>query len=201
MTIRFSSVPSLVGLLFLICLMPSLAQAHPGHDHYHSHGFLHGFAHPFLGLDHILAMVAVGLWAVQLGGRALWLVPASFIGAMVIGGIIGMAGFHIPLLEQGIACSVLLLGLLIAFAVRLPVVYPALLVAVFAVFHGVAHGGEMPAAAAAIPYAIGFTMATAVLHGIGIGTGMLLGQVAPMPVLRGIGACVALGGVALFFLV
>lgn len=202
MNTRFSLAPSflLSGLVLALCLWPSLAHAHPGHDHSQSHGFLHGFAHPFLGLDHILAMVAVGLWAVQLGGRALWMVPASFVAAMVVGGVIGMAGFHIPLLEQGIACSVLLLGLLIAFAVRLPVVFPALLVAVFAVFHGVAHGGEMPATAAAIPYAIGFTLATAALHSIGIALGMVLGQLAPTPILRGVGACVALGGVALFFM-
>ena len=123
---------------------PMLAHAHPGHD---ASGFSAGVAHPVHGLDHILAMVAVGLWAAQLGGRAKWLVPASFISVMAIGGALGMAGMPLPFAEQGIFASVLILGVLIAAAVRLPLAASMAIVGLFALCHGHAHGLEMPTTA------------------------------------------------------
>ena len=118
----------------------SIAQAHPGHGG----GLLAGIAHPLFGLDHVLAMVAVGVWAFQLGGRARWLVPASFVALMAVACGAGIAGVALPLVEAGIATSVLVLGLLIAFAVRVTPAFGAGIVALFAIFHGHAHGAEMP---------------------------------------------------------
>jgi urease accessory protein len=143
------------------------AQAHPGH----AEGAFAGLAHPFMGLDHLLAMVAVGVWATQLGGRAKWLVPSCFVAVMAAGGALGMSGLALPMVEGGIAASVLLLGLLIAFSVRLPVYASAGLVGVFAVFHGYAHGTEIPALASPWLYGAGFLIATALLHGLGLGVG------------------------------
>ena len=121
--------------------VPTVASAHPGHE---GAGFVHGLLHPLGGLDHILAMVAVGLFAARLGGRALWLVPASFVTAMALAGAAGMAGFALPYVEAGIALSILVLGAAIAFETTMPVAAAMALVAFFAVFHGYAHGAEMP---------------------------------------------------------
>jgi urease accessory protein len=145
---------------------PALAQAHPGHAP--GANFTHGFVHPMMGLDHVLAMVAVGLWAAQLGGRAAWLVPAAFVSVMTAGAGLGMSGVHLPFVEQGIFASVLVLGLLIATAARLPLAASAAIVGVFALFHGVAHGTEMPASVSGLAYAAGFALATAILHGVGL---------------------------------
>jgi urease accessory protein len=141
-----------------------IASAHPGHGS----SLMAGMAHPLFGLDHLLAMVAVGAWAFQMGGRATWLVPATFIGLMALAGAAGMAGIVLPQVEAGIASSVLVLGLLIAFAVKIKPAGAAALVALFAIFHGHAHGVEMPALGTAWQYAIGFIVATAALHGIGL---------------------------------
>jgi urease accessory protein len=122
--------------------VPALAQAHPQIGN--SAGFARGLAHPMSGSDHICAMIAVGLWAAQRGDRALWLVPLVFVLAMTIGGILGMAAISLPFVEPGIAASVLVLGILIAAAVRLPLIASVLLVGLFALFHGHAHGSEMP---------------------------------------------------------
>lgn len=147
------------------------AAAHPGHDA--GTGFAYGFAHPLLGLDHLLAMMAVGLWAARIGGRALVIVPAAFLGVMALGGLAGAAGIGLPMVELGIAGSVLVLGLLIAAAPQLPLWATAAIVALFAVFHGHAHGTEMPEAALGLFYGLGFVLATALLHGIGLGIGLL----------------------------
>jgi urease accessory protein len=158
----------------LLLALPALAHAHPGHEgHELTWSFNGGFAHPLSGWDHLLAMIAVGLWAAQLGGRARWLVPAAFVGVMTLGAIAGQAGLMIPGLEQGIAASVLVFGLLIAAAVRLPVAAGMALVGVFAIFHGLAHGAELPATAGGLSYGAGFIAATALLHaaGVGVGTG------------------------------
>lgn len=141
-----------------------IASAHPGH----ADGLLSGLAHPLLGADHLLAMVAVGLWAYQLGGRARWQVPASFVALMSVAAIAGMAGFALPLVESGIAASLLVLGLLIAFSVRTGPAFGAGIVALFALFHGGAHGIEMPLNATAWQYGLGFVLATVALHGIGL---------------------------------
>jgi urease accessory protein len=137
-------------------------------------GFAQGFAHPFGGIDHLLAMVAVGLWAAQRGGRALWAVPAAFVAMMALGGIAGALGVTLPLVELAIAVSLVVLGLAVTLSIRLPVAASALLVGLFALFHGHAHGSELPETASALAYGIGFVAATASLHGIGIATGLLL---------------------------
>ncbi|HSK41222.1 MAG TPA: HupE/UreJ family protein [Arenibaculum sp.] len=147
--------------------LPAAALAHTGAVTGGA-GFIAGFAHPLFGLDHLLAMFAVGLWAAQLGGRALWAVPASFVGAMVLAGAAAMAGAALPAVELGILGSVVVLGLLVALQPRLPLAAATLVVAAFAAFHGHAHGSEMPIAADPVLYGIGFALATAFLHGVGV---------------------------------
>jgi urease accessory protein len=153
--------------------VPTVASAHPGHE---GAGFVHGLLHPLGGLDHILAMVAVGLFAARLGGRALWLVPASFVTAMALAGAVGMTGLALPHVEAGIALSILVLGAAIAFETTMPVAAAMALVAFFAVFHGYAHGAEMPETASGLAYGGGFLAATAALHAAGIGLGLLIGR-------------------------
>jgi urease accessory protein len=177
-----------------LALFPVLAHAHPGHSHA---GFAAGAAHPVSGLDHILAMFAVGLWAVQLGRRALWAVPASFVAMMTVGGALGMAGISLPFVEQGILVSVLLLGLLVATATRIPVAASMLLVSVFALFHGHAHGVEMPVSAAGFSYSAGFVVATALLHGSGILAGLMAARFAKENWLRAAGGSIVACGCAL----
>jgi len=177
-------------------LAPSVALAHPGHGE----GFVHGFIHPVGGLDHVLAMVAVGLYAALLGGRALWLVPASFVAVMALGGALGIAGINVPHTETGIALSVVVLGLAVALRISLPTLAAMVLVAVFAVFHGHAHGAEMPANASGLGYAAGFVLATALLHAAGVAAGLLTGkvsQIAGSRVVQAAGGAVALAGVAI----
>jgi urease accessory protein len=156
-----------------LALMPGLAAAHPGGPHVH--GVLDGFAHPVTGLDHLAAMVAVGLIAARLGGRGLWLVPASFVGAMALGAGLAMAGLAPPLVEAGIAASLVVFGALVAVRARPPVAAMSLLVAGFALFHGFAHGMEAPADASGLSYMAGFILATALLHGAGVLAGLRLG--------------------------
>jgi urease accessory protein len=177
-----------------LLLVPTIAQAHPGHD---ITGFAPGFAHPFSGLDHLLAMLAVGLWAAQMGGRARWAVPATFVGVMALGGVLGMAGLHLPMVESGIAASVLVLGLIIATSARLSLAAAMPLVGLFALFHGFAHGAEMPASVSGFEYAAGFMLATAALHAAGIGLGMGMQRVASAPLVRFAGAAIAVAGVAI----
>jgi urease accessory protein len=141
----------------------------------------HGFLHPLSGLDHMLAMVAVGLYAAHLGGRGLWLLPAAFVGAMLAGGLIGYAGVALPMVEPAIALSVVAMGAAIALGACLPTLAATVLVAAFAVAHGHAHGGEGGVAAAFLPYAAGFVAATALLHAAGIAAGLALDRLGPMP--------------------
>ncbi|RJG01962.1 HupE/UreJ family protein [Noviherbaspirillum sedimenti] len=148
------------------------ALAHPGY----AHGVLAGVLHPLLGLDHLLAMLAVGIWAARLGGRARWLMPASFLVCMALAAGIGMAGIAMPLAEGGIAASVLLAGLLIASPVIMAPALGGLLVALFALAHGYAHGMEMPALASPWLYGAGFILATATLHAAGLFVGGRLQQ-------------------------
>jgi urease accessory protein len=157
-------------------------------------GFAAGFAHPLFGLDHLLAMIAVGLWASQLGGRALWLVPTSFVGVMAAGAALGTIA-ALPAVELGIIGSLVVLGALVAFAARLPLAAVAAIVGAFALFHGHAHGAEMPATASAL-YAFGFVAATALLHGIGVVAGLYSRSTAAWLV-RASGAAVAATGLVL----
>jgi urease accessory protein len=187
-------VPQLFALL-LVALVPSLAYAHPAYGP--GGGLLSGLAHPATGLDHVLAMVAVGLWAAQRGGRAIWLVPLAFVTVMAVGGLLGMAAISVPFAEQGIVASVLVLGVLIAAAVRLPLVASMILVGLFALVHGHSHGVEMPETAAGFAYSIGFVLATAWLHSIGIGLGMLARRFGTERFVRYAGGAIALCGVYL----
>lgn len=156
-------------------LAPTLAFAHPGLPG-HTHDLASGFVHPFSGLDHILAMVAVGLFAAQLGGRALWALPASFVAMMAAAGVAGMSGVALPLTETGIALSVIVLGGAVALRLALPVAAATVLVGFFAIFHGYAHGLETPETASGLLYGLGFVAATAALHALGIGLGLALGR-------------------------
>ena len=134
-------------------------------------GFITGLAHPFMGLDHLLAIIAVGIWAAQTGGNAVWRLPLSFIVMMAVAALFSASGFSLPALEPLIAGSVVLLGLMVVFAIRLPINLSMLLVGLFAVFHGYAHGLEIPQASSAILYGSGFVLATTLLHLTGIGLG------------------------------
>jgi urease accessory protein len=158
-----------------IALAPVAAWAHPGHNG-DGAGLVDGFMHPLSGYDHIIAMVAVGVLAARLGGRALWLVPASFVAAMTVAGLAGSTGVALPYVETGILASVLVLGAVALFGMAMPVAAAMGLVGFFAVFHGYAHGLEMPETASALAYGAGFVAATAMLHAVGIGLGLMIGQ-------------------------
>lgn len=162
-------------------------------------GLSAGFAHPVGGLDHLLAMVAVGLWATTAGGRALWLLPLAFVGAMLAGGVIGVAGAGLPMIEAGIAGSVLLLGLALAARLRPAPLFAAAITAVFGLFHGHAHGTEMPLGAEASAYAAGFVVMTALLILAGVGLGTAAGRFAATATLapRIAGLGIALTGAVL----
>ena len=176
-------------LALALALIPTLAHAHPGHGA-EIGGIGWGLAHPFTGLDHILAMIAVGLWAVQLGKRALWLLPVCFVSAMAAGAALGMGGVRLPFVEPAILAGVIGLGALVAFAARMPLAAGAALVSVAALFHGQAHGSEMPANASGLLTAAGFIIATAVLHAIGIAGGLTLQRVAQNRAIRAAGAAI-----------
>jgi urease accessory protein len=158
---------------------------------------MEGLLHPFSGLDHILAMVAVGLWASQMGGRALWLLPLTFPVVMAAGGALGMSGVALPWVEVGIAASVMVLGAAIAFALRPSLAISVPLIGAFALLHGYAHGVELPADASALHYAAGFIAATLVLHGIGIGLGLAAARIPVRFAARTAGGAIAALGVML----
>jgi urease accessory protein len=193
----FSAKPLLVLSLALVAAATAASDAAAHTFGAQGAGFVQGFAHPFGGIDHLLAMVAVGLWAAQRGGRALWAVPASFVVMMALGGIAGALGLTLPLIELGIAVSLVVLGVAVTFAIRLPVAASALLVGLFALFHGHAHGSELPETASALAYGIGFVAATASLHGIGVATGLLLKRDAGRILVRLGGAGIAATGLLL----
>ncbi|HWD18612.1 MAG TPA: HupE/UreJ family protein [Verrucomicrobiae bacterium] len=153
-------------------LFPAVASAHvvPGSPH----AFHDGFTHPLTGLDHLLAMIAVGLWAAQQRGRAVWLIPLTFVGVMALGGALGMAGAYLPGAELGIVASVLVLGGLIATMARFHPSLAMMVVGFFAMFHGYAHGREMPGATGAWTFSLGFLAATVLLHAAGLGLGFAM---------------------------
>ena len=174
------------------------AFAHPGQVE--ASGFATGFAHPIGGLDHILAMIGVGLFAWMLKGRALWLVPAAFVGMMAIGGMLGVFQVSVPMVELGIALSIVVIGALVALGKSIPVAAAMAIVGVFAVFHGHAHGTEMPETMSGMAYGFGFMAATAVLHAAGIGAGFAIGKIGEVRgfrVARVGGAAMAAIGVAI----
>jgi urease accessory protein len=180
----------LVSLMSFVTLVQS-AEAHVGPPG-HAHDVVSGFMHPIGGVDHVLAMVAVGVFAAMLGGRARWALPLSFVAMMLLGGLSGFAGFNVPYVEIGIAASVIAFGLVIALEWKAPVALAAALVGLFAVFHGVAHGAEMPADASIYSYALGFASATALLHVVGLGLGFSLLRFAKVS-----GIAIALAGLGM----
>jgi urease accessory protein len=186
-----------LGTLSGLLLLPAMAFAHPGHPDNAAMGFVQGFSHPFTGADHILAMLAVGLWAAQLGGRALWRVPAAFVSLMLVGGIVGMSAIPMPYIQEGILVSILVLGVLIAGAFKFPVAVSASIVGLFALFHGVAHGSEIPMTSSAVTFSIGFAVATALLHGIGLASGVVLQRFNIEKISRLAGGVIALSGLYL----
>src|SRR5690606_6172325 len=154
-----AAVRSIGAAALLLAAVPSVAAAHP--DTTIPHGFLHGFEHPFSGWDHLLAMFAVGLWAAQRGGRAVWALPLTFVATMVVAGALAMSGVGLPGVEAGILASVFVLGLLIALAAKVPAAAAVALIALFAAFHGAAHGAEMPDGLGVFTYAAGVVPAPA----------------------------------------
>ena len=169
-TKRALKIAGLAGLISLAAVIP--ASAHVGVGPVDT--FSRGFLHPLSGIDHILAMVAVGLYAANLGGRAIWLVPSAFVGTMILGGLLGYYGWPLPMVETGIGLSVVVMGMAIALGVRLPTIAAMALVGTFALFHGHAHGNEGAGLGISfLPYAAGFVTATGILHvaGLALGTG------------------------------
>lgn len=180
-------------LPLLAMSLPGVALAHAGANHVH--GFAAGFTHPLLGVDHLLVMLAVGLWSAQQGGQRIWLWPVAFVLAMLGGSLLGMAGLQLSWLETGIATTVLLLGLLVAATARLPVFAGAAVCAAMAVLHGMAHGAELPADTGAAIYGLGFMAATLLLNSAGVGLARVA-RYRPL-VLRLAGGGVALTGAGL----
>jgi urease accessory protein len=181
---------SLVLGLAALSALAVPAAAHTGHDHGMLAGFSAGLAHPLGGIDHLLAMLAVGVWAAQQGGRASWLVPLAFVAAMAVGGAMGLLGLGIGGNETVIVASVLVLGVLIAAALAPPLWLAIPLVGAFALFHGLAHGSELPEAADPAAYAAGFVATTALLHVAGIALAFGLRRHVPVA-LRAMGAITA----------
>lgn len=181
----------LTGLLLLCCT--ALAQAHTGGAVVG--GFMSGFMHPLSGIDHLLAMVAVGIWGATLGRPLLIALPIVFPMLMVVGGVLGISDVPLPYVEPGIAMSVVVLGLAIAAAWRAPVAVAVAIVAVFGVFHGFAHGQELPESAAPAAYAAGFVLSTGLLHLAGIAIGALKALPRGTQMLRASGALIAATGV------
>lgn len=183
-------------LALLLALIPTAAFAHTGVGD--TAGFIHGFEHPIGGIDHVLAMVAVGVFAFVLGGRALWLVPLAFVGMMAVGFLLGIAGTEVPFVELGIALSSVVIGGTAALGRPMPVILAMAIVGVFAIFHGHAHGAEMPTDTSGLMYALGFLVATALLHIAGIlaamGVARLVGKYG-RPVAQVAGGAFALGGI------
>lgn len=179
--------------LLVLAVAAPAAWAHGQGVHTHDAGLIAGILHPFSGLDHLLAMVAVGLWAAQQGGRALWVLPLSFVGAMAFGAMLGLSGLAFAGMEAGIALSVLALGGLVALRRQMLLPLAAALTGLFALFHGVAHGQEMPLAASPWGYGFGMLAATALLHGVGVLAGFKLRQL----YLGMAGAAISLAGLGM----
>ncbi len=196
--LRLANVPFAVLLAVSATFLAGSASAHMGTGL--PGGFVSGFEHPLSGFDHLLAMVSVGLWGAFLGRPLIIALPVIFPTVMAGGAVLGMAHTPMPPVEIGIAFSVLLLGAMIAFAVKAPVWFACLIVGIFALFHGYAHGAELPSAADPIGYAVGFVLATGLLHVAGIGIGLLNNRPGGIVVTRSLGALIALAGVGFLYL-
>ena len=189
---RISSEVVVALSMVLAAATPVFAHVQQGQ----AKGFVTGLRHPISGPDHVLAMIAVGLWGAQLGAPAIWLLPVTFPMVMAFGGFLGLVGIPLPGVEVGIALSALLLGIAVAREARPPIAFAAALVGFFAIFHGHAHGTELPPGQSGLMYSIGFVVATGCLHGIGIAIGLIHKWPAGKRALRAAGAIVALAGVA-----
>ena len=187
----------LPAVFMLAVMVPALAHAHVGAGPIG--GFTAGIAHPFTGFDHLMAMLAVGIWGAQMGGRAVWALPVTFPLIMAAGGLAGMLGLPLPHVELGIALSILALGAAIAVAWRPIELIALVLIGIFAVCHGYAHGVELPTAADPADYAAGFVIATGMIHVLGVGVGLALSKPFNGRFARSLGALIAVGGV--YFLV
>jgi len=181
-----------LGLAAMLLLAAPLAFGHA--ETGAAAGFVSGFLHPLAGPDHLIAMVAVGLWGAFLGAPAIWQLPVVFPLVMAIGGVLGIAGVPLPLVEVAIAASAIVLGLMVVLGARPPLWVAAALVGGFAVFHGHAHGAELPHAANAAGYSAGFVVATGLLHLAGIGFGMLVRWPAGRVAVRTLGGLISVGG-------
>jgi urease accessory protein len=190
-TLRVNMLRPALLITAALLVTSTTAQAHTGVGD--ATGFIHGFGHPLSGIDHILAVVA-------LGGRALWLVPLSFVSMMIAGGAFGLADVHLPFVEVGVGLSVVVLGVAVATGFHTPTAAAMALVGFFAIFHGHAHGAEMPESASGFEYGGGFVLATAILHACGIGIGLLVGRLPGAygtRVLQVTGSAMALIGIAI----
>ena len=192
---RFRSV-AVRAIAAVLAIVPALALAHE--ETGQAAGFLSGLAHPVSGLDHVLAMIAVGLWGAVLGPPAIWVLPVAFPLVMALGGLMGLLGIPLPGVEIGIAVSAIVLGAMVLAELRPPLWLAAAIVAFFAVFHGHAHGRELPAGTSALLYSLGFVVATGLLHAVGILLGLAHRSAAGRHAVRVAGGGVALAG--LFFL-
>lgn len=179
-------------LLLALLMFSSAVQAHEGGGI--AGGFISGFMHPVVGWDHVVAMVAVGLWGAFLGAPAIWLLPVIFPMVMAFGGVLGVMGVPVPAVETGIAVSAIVLGMMVAIAARPPIWVAAVIVAAFAIFHGHAHGTELPSAANPLAYSLGFVIATGLLHISGIAFGLLVRWPAGKVAVRTGGGVIALVG-------
>lgn len=186
-------IGSLAGVFALLLATTSVALAHTGEGV--TGGFISGVLHPIMGFDHVTAMVAVGILGAFLGRPAIWVLPVVFPLVMTIGGIMGILGVPIPGIETGIAGSSVVLGLMILLALRPPLWMASVIVGAFAIFHGHAHGTELPNAANALSYSIGFVISTGLLHLVGIGIGELIRWPTGRIIARATGGLIALAGV------
>ena len=184
----------LAAMLMVVALWPRLAMAHVTESE--AGGFWSGLGHPVSGLDHVLAMISVGLWGAQLGQPAVWALPVTFPMVMAFGGMLGLMGLALPGVEVGIALSAVVLGLMIFREAQPPLWVAALIVGVFAIFHGHAHGTELPVGQSGLLYSIGFVMATGLLHATGIAIGLAHRWSAGKTALRAAGVLVAVAGLA-----
>ncbi|CAK0760407.1 Protein HupE [Gammaproteobacteria bacterium] len=178
--------------------LPTLAYAHTGLGT--MPGFGEGLGHPWSGTDHMVAMVAVGIWAFQSGGKGVWAIPTSFVAMMLVGGILGFSGVRLPFVEQGIFMSILVFGILIAAAAQFPLLVSMMITGAFAIFHGHSHGTEIPAAVSGLFYSIGFIAATTALHLAGIAAAFAVSSQESRPVfIRFAGVAIALSVVIIYF--
>jgi urease accessory protein len=187
----------LVALLFLVLCYAQAAEAHVNKGEGVS--FFSGFKHPISGLDHVVAMIAVGLWGAQLGAPAIWILPVAFPLVMAFGGMLGLLGVPLPWTEFGIAASAIMLGAAVMLKVRPPLAVAALLVGFFAIFHGYAHGSELPPGENGLLYSLGFVIATGCLHAVGITIGLVNRGTWGQRAVRFAGAAIALTGVVFLY--